>query len=236
MALMNNSAMPKAGSDVGQVNRYRDNHELKYSLRSIFKYAPWIRRIYIVTADQLPSWIDMSHPRLEMVTHEDIFPNKSHLPTFSSPAIETHLHNIKGLSRRFIYFNDDVMLGHETWPEDFWTEEEGQKIYLAWDVPRCNRGCTDSWIGDKQCDVNCNVSRCLWDLGDCANATTASTLSVRLPECRIIKVHGFLLLHGCLDVDRRQGVRQKCDNRLRLRRGAVVWPKHGNKLKGLRCF
>ena len=47
------------------------------------------------------------------VTHEDIFPNKSHLPTFSSPAIEAHIHRIPGLSQRYIYFNDDVMFGKE---------------------------------------------------------------------------------------------------------------------------
>ena len=47
------------------------------------------------------------------VTHEEIFVNKSHLPTFSSPAIEAHIHRIPGLSQNFIYFNDDVMFGKE---------------------------------------------------------------------------------------------------------------------------
>ena len=47
------------------------------------------------------------------VTHDEIFPNKSHLPTFSSPAIETHLHRIEGLADNFIYLNDDVMFGQQ---------------------------------------------------------------------------------------------------------------------------
>jgi len=77
-------------------NRFQDNDELKYSLRSLEKYANWIRNIYLVTNGQIPNWLNMSHPRIRLVTHEDIFPNKSHLPTFSSPAIESNLHRIKG--------------------------------------------------------------------------------------------------------------------------------------------
>ena len=89
------------------------------------------------------------------------------LPVFSSPSIEAHLHRIPGLSKKFIYFNDDVFLGAPTWPSDFWTPETGQKVYLAWDVPRCNEGCIHGWIGDGYCDVPCNVSSCDFDGGDC---------------------------------------------------------------------
>ena len=39
------------------------------------------------------------------------FSDRSHLPTFSSPAIEVHLHRIPGLSRHWLYFNDDVVCG-----------------------------------------------------------------------------------------------------------------------------
>jgi hypothetical protein len=35
--------------------------------------------------------------------HDMIFANKSHLPTFSSPAIEANIHHIPGLSNRFMY-------------------------------------------------------------------------------------------------------------------------------------
>ena len=36
----------------------------------------------------------MADDRLQVVPHSAIFPNSSHLPVFSSPAIETHLHRI----------------------------------------------------------------------------------------------------------------------------------------------
>ena len=59
---------------------------------------------------------------------QEIFPNKSHLPTFSSPSIEAHLHRIPGLSDKFIYLNDDVMFGRDVWPDDFYTHSNGQKV------------------------------------------------------------------------------------------------------------
>ena len=150
---------PTIGSD----NRYRDNEELRYSLRSVFRFAPWVRNIYVVTANQVPSWINMAHPRLHMINHDEIFQNASKdLPTFSSPAIESNLHRIPGLSQKFIYFNDDVMLGAPTWPEDFHSPSTGQKVYLSWDVPKCSEGCSDGWIGDGQCDLACNNTKCLW--------------------------------------------------------------------------
>tara|TARA_R110002050_G_scaffold150757_1_gene277697 strand:- start:234 stop:554 length:321 start_codon:yes stop_codon:yes gene_type:complete len=83
--------------------------QLRYSLRSIMKFAGWVRHIYIVTNGQVPSWLDVSHPRITVVAHEEIFTDPSDLPTFSSPAIEVHLHRIPGLSNRWIYFNDDVV-------------------------------------------------------------------------------------------------------------------------------
>jgi UDP-N-acetylglucosamine-lysosomal-enzyme len=106
---------------------------------------------------------------------QDIFVNKSHLPVFSSPSIESHLHRIPGLSDKFVYFNDDVMLGSDVrfvvfstvrlfafcshfsdisqvWPDDFYTHGNGQKVYLAWPVPVCATGCQDAWVGDGFCD------------------------------------------------------------------------------------
>lgn len=121
---------------------------------------------------------------------QEIFRNKSHLPTFSSPAIESHLHLIPGLSKRytaldppcewssgslplsrFIYLNDDVMFGAPIWPEDFYTPQRGQKVYLSWPVPYCAEGCPPNWITDRYCDQACNNSMCDWDGGDCVGAT-----------------------------------------------------------------
>lgn len=159
----------KQDEDVS-ASRFEDNEELRYSLRSVERHAPWVRHIFIVTNGQIPSWLNLDNPRVSVVTHQDIFLNHSHLPTFSSPAIETHIHRIPGLSQKFIYLNDDVMFGKDVWPDDFYSHSKGQKVYLTWPVPNCAEGCPGSWIKDGYCDKACNNSACDWDGGDCLGA------------------------------------------------------------------
>lgn len=162
-----NDSNSTQNDDVTGTNRFRDNEELRYSLRSLQQFCGWVRNVYIVTNGQVPNWLDISHPRIHIVTHEEIFPDKSHLPTFSSPAIESNLFRIPGLSENFIYLNDDVMFGNDVYPEDFLSHSVGQKVYLSWDVPDCSPGCGSSWIGDGYCDLACNVTQCGFDGGDC---------------------------------------------------------------------
>lgn len=157
--------------DISSANRYRDSEELRYSLRSLVKNAPWVRRIYIVTDNQIPYWLNLDNDRVSVISHEEIFLNKSHLPVFSSPAIEANIHRIPGLSKQFIYFNDDVFLGSKTHPEDFVSLLGIPKFYLSWEVPKCATGCSDSWIGDGYCDKACNVTACDFDYPDCVNST-----------------------------------------------------------------
>jgi UDP-N-acetylglucosamine-lysosomal-enzyme len=161
--------------DVGSANRYRDSEELRYSLRSLVKNAPWIRKIYIVTDNQIPYWLNLENERISIISHQEIFLNKSHLPVFSSPAIEANIHRIPGLSKQFIYFNDDVFLGSKTHPDDFVSLLGIPKFYLSWEVPKCASGCSDSWIGDGYCDKACNVSACDFDFPDCVNSTLGIT-------------------------------------------------------------
>ncbi|KAL6078212.1 N-acetylglucosamine-1-phosphate transferase subunits alpha and beta [Balamuthia mandrillaris] len=153
--------------DSDSLSRFIDNEDLRYSLRSLEFNAPWVRNIYVVTNGQIPYWLDLSHPRIRLITHDMIFLNKSHLPTFSSPAIEAHLHRIPGLSNKFLYLNDDTLFSSPIWPDDFYTQGKGQKVFLAWPVPDCAPGCPAGWIKDGYCDVACNVSACSWDGGDC---------------------------------------------------------------------
>lgn len=160
-----------AASDANGANRYRDSDELRFSVRSVFRHAPWVRRLHLVTNGQVPAWLDISHPRVRVVTHAEIFRNVSQLPVFSSPAIEVNLHRIPDLAPYFIYFNDDVLLGDDVWPDDFATHAKGVKVYLSWDVPKCAPGCIEQWIGDGYCDSTCNTDRCMWDGGDCVNNT-----------------------------------------------------------------
>ncbi|CAA9389976.1 MAG: hypothetical protein AVDCRST_MAG60-1437 [uncultured Nocardioides sp.] len=97
--------------------RFRSRDELRYSLRSVHLFAPWVRHIHLVTAGQRPSWL-ADHPCITLVDHRDILPADA-LPTFNSQAIETALHRIPGLAEHFVYLNDDVFLGRPTRPELF---------------------------------------------------------------------------------------------------------------------
>ncbi|WP_078843732.1 stealth family protein [Streptomyces albus] len=99
--------------------RYASRDELRYSLRSLHLYAPWVRNVYLVTDHQVPSWLDGEVPGLRIVDHREIFGDPGLLPTFNSHAIESQLHHIDGLSEHFLYFNDDVFLGRPTRPQDF---------------------------------------------------------------------------------------------------------------------
>ncbi|MHA1550090.1 MAG: hypothetical protein ACTSXV_01390, partial [Alphaproteobacteria bacterium] len=89
--------------------------ELKYSLRSIDLFLPWVRKIFIVTDNQTPKWLK-NHPKIQIVDHKDIFPKDAKLPSFNSMAIELCLPNIKDLGEYFIYLNDDIFFGR---PVDF---------------------------------------------------------------------------------------------------------------------
>lgn len=115
--------------DVNCKGRYADNEELKYSLRSVEKYAPWIRKIFIVTDNQTPKWLNVSHPKIQIVNHTEILPAEC-LPCFNSVIIEHHLHNIPDLSEHFLYANDDMFINHPVSPETFFAEDLLPKIRL----------------------------------------------------------------------------------------------------------
>ena len=89
--------------------RYRDWEALRYWFRGVEKFTPWVNNIFFVTYGHLPAWLNTSHPKLKIVRHEDFIPAE-YLPTFNSNVIEFFLHKIKGLSDRFVYFNDDILV------------------------------------------------------------------------------------------------------------------------------
>ncbi|CAM5265330.1 stealth conserved region 3 domain-containing protein [Streptomyces xanthochromogenes] len=106
------------GADSGDV-RFRNRDELRYSLRSLAMYAPWVRTIHLVTDDQAPDWLELADPRIKLVSHREIFADPDWLPTFNSHAIESQLHRIDGLAEHFLYLNDDVFIGRPVTPQAF---------------------------------------------------------------------------------------------------------------------
>ncbi|MFD5078591.1 stealth family protein [Streptomyces sp. NPDC058371] len=101
--------------------RFISRDELRYSVRSLHLFAPWIRNVYIVTDDQVPDWLREDLPGLRIATHREIFRNPADLPTFNSHSIESQLHHIEGLAEHFLYFNDDMFVGRPVAPHAFFT-------------------------------------------------------------------------------------------------------------------
>lgn len=89
--------------------RYRDWDLLRYWFRGVETFAPWVHKIFFVTDDQWPEWLNKSVPKLVCTSHRDFIP-KEFLPTFNSAAIEMNLRRITGLSERFVEFNDDTFI------------------------------------------------------------------------------------------------------------------------------
>eukprot|EP00736_Rhodelphis_marinus_P003210 Rmarinus@m.11060 len=106
--------------------RFEEYDHLRYSVRSLFKFAPFVRNIFFLSNGQVPLWLDTSHPRIRVVTHTQVFRNQEEsLPTFCSNAIETRFLDIPGLSRRFLYMNDDFFYGAPVSVEDFFHPSTG---------------------------------------------------------------------------------------------------------------
>jgi len=108
------------GADGGP-ERYRQIDELRYALRSVHAFAPWLRRIFIVTDSPAPTWLDPDHPRVRIVRSEEFFADPAALPTFNSHAIESQLHHIPDLAEHFLYSNDDMFFGRPVSPKMFFS-------------------------------------------------------------------------------------------------------------------
>jgi Stealth protein CR2, conserved region 2/Stealth protein CR1, conserved region 1 len=107
--------------------RFRDNDELRYSLRALERFFPGHGHVYIVTDGQTPAWLKPSS-RLSIVDHKDLIPAAS-LPTFDSGNIESYIHRIPNLSERYFYLNDDIFFGSPVDLND-WFWDDG--FYVGW--------------------------------------------------------------------------------------------------------
>ena len=109
--------------------RYFNYNLLRYLLRGIDKFMPWIRNVYIIVErkSQIPYWLDTD--KVKVIYHKDIIPEEL-LPTYNSCNIEMFLHNIPGLSEYFIYGNDDMFPINNLEKSDFFDENGLPKIRM----------------------------------------------------------------------------------------------------------
>ncbi|KNC97255.1 uncharacterized protein SPPG_07642 [Spizellomyces punctatus DAOM BR117] len=138
---------------VNMVNRFRDLGELRYTVRSLQKFASWIKEILILTSDyrnveygsdrgQVPIWFaEVSSesepvPPVRVIHHDEFFANaQGSLPTFNSLAIESQLGNLPGLDEDImLYFNDDITVGQALQSSDFYSPESGFAFAIQSDL------------------------------------------------------------------------------------------------------
>jgi Stealth protein CR2, conserved region 2/Stealth protein CR1, conserved region 1/Stealth protein CR4, conserved region 4 len=134
----NRNSIAKYGNVEG---RFRDNDELRYSLRALERYFPSCGHVYIVTDGQTPTWLQSS-AQITIVDHKDLIP-ASKLPTFDSANIESYIHHIPNLSERYFYLNDDVFFGAPVDLSHWFSQNAAlDGICVGWsdDLPVSNEG------------------------------------------------------------------------------------------------
>ncbi len=107
--------------------RYNSIGEIDIAIKSIIKFAPFIRNIFLVSDNQKPASFEKlkklaenNNKNLLIVDHKIIFKDYEEcLPCFNSCSIGSMLFRIPNLAEHFIIFNDDTFLMRETTVDDF---------------------------------------------------------------------------------------------------------------------
>jgi len=134
------------GFDKATQIRFQDNGELYYNIAAVLAYAPFIRRIFVVSDNQVPPLLEAFAAEgkcgadfIQLVSHDAIFapgPDLPQLkavrPSFNSRAIEAVLWRIPGLSEHFIFSNDDFFLNAPAKPGDFFHADGRPRLRGAW--------------------------------------------------------------------------------------------------------
>ena len=125
--------------DIAGSSRYKSLGEIKFCVASINLFAPFVRKIFIVTDGQDPElepymkeMFPDGHIPMEIVDHKTIFRGyEQYLPVFNSRSIETMIWRIPDLSERFILMNDDFLFIGRTTEEDFFRGDK-TVCYADW--------------------------------------------------------------------------------------------------------
>ncbi|WP_455099220.1 Stealth CR1 domain-containing protein [Prevotella histicola] len=135
----------KGTSEQSNPTRFRDWNIFKYWFRSIERFAPWVHRVFLITDNQIPSWININYSKLKIIDHKDFIPAE-YLPTFNSHTIELNIHRIEGLSEHFVVFNDDTFINAPITPEYYF--KNGLPCDAPFEhifTPRCYFPEVDMW-------------------------------------------------------------------------------------------
>lgn len=126
------SSKVQKSDDIAGPTRYRSSGEIFYNVASILRFAPFVRKIFIVTDEQNPhieSFNQKNFPEnkipIEIIDHKTIFKGyEEYLPVFNSRAVETCIYRIPDLSENYVYLNDDFFLIRPIQISDWFVEDK----------------------------------------------------------------------------------------------------------------
>jgi len=113
---------------IKQIYKDHDNEELRYSIRSILEYIPWIRKIYII----MPNLKIKFFKSLEEIEDKIKYIKDSDLLGFDSANIFSFTFNLYKLekfnvTKNFLYMEDDFFIGKPLKKKDFFYYDEIKK-------------------------------------------------------------------------------------------------------------
>ena len=113
---------------IKQIQKDEDNEELRYSVRSILKYIPWVRKIFILMPNEKVKYFkpyDEIKDKIVYVKDKDVLGYESaniYAFTFNLFRLEKF-----GLANNFIYMDDDFFIGKEIEKSEFFYYDEKEK-------------------------------------------------------------------------------------------------------------
>ena len=118
---------------ISQIKKDFDNEELRYSVRSILKNIPWIRRIYILMPNEKVRFfksIDEIKEKIVYIKDKDLLGFDS----ANNPAFLFNLYKMEkfGASKNFIYMDDDYFIGKKLKKSDFFYYDENKKTVIPY--------------------------------------------------------------------------------------------------------
>ena len=113
---------------IKQIQKDEDNEELRYSIRSILKYIPWVRKIFILMPNEKVRYFKP----YDEIKEKIVYVKDKDLLGFDSANIYAFTFNLFkmekfGLSENFIYFDDDFFVGKELNKSNFFYYDEKEK-------------------------------------------------------------------------------------------------------------
>jgi len=112
---------------INQSYKDKDNEELRYCLKSILYYIPWVRKIFILMPNEFVRYLkpaDEIKDKIKYIKDKDLI-------GFESANIQSFLFNLYktekfNISKNFIYMEDDYFIGKKLSKDSFFYYEEDE--------------------------------------------------------------------------------------------------------------